>query len=237
MELLPAIDMIDGKCVRLRQGKFDDKTIFSDNPADIARKWEEEGAARIHLVDLEGSRQGRPLEVDTVKKIRKSVSIPLEIGGGVRNEEHIKIWLDAGVDRVILGTSIAADADFAEKIFAKYGEHIIVGIDAKDGFVAVKGWEEVTEKKAVLFALEMMELGAKRVIYTDISRDGMMMGANIDAMKEMASALGIPVIASGGVSTYKDLELLSKISNIEGAIIGKALYTGDISLKEALKWK
>ena len=237
MEFLPAIDIIDGKCVRLRQGKFEDKTIFSDDPVSIAKKWEEQGATRIHIVDLEGSRQGQPLEISTVENIKKAVNIPLQVGGGVRTETHIKAWIDAGADRVILGTSVAYDSNFAKKMFKTYDDKLILGIDAKNGLVAIKGWEEITEKKAIDFALEMVKLGAKRVIYTDISRDGMMMGVNIEAMKEMASCLPIPVIASGGVSSYKDIEMLSEISNIEGIIIGKALYTEDICLKEVLKCK
>lgn len=238
MKLIPAIDLIDGKCVRLKQGDFNQKTIFSDKPEEVAKKWEEEGASLIHLVDLEGSRQGFPIEIETIKKIKKSVSIPIEIGGGVRKLEDIEKLFDAGVNYVILGTSVAANEDFAKEAFEKYGDSIIVGIDAKDGYVAVKGWEEVTKYKAIEFAQKMESLGAKKIIYTDISRDGMMQGVNDVAMKIMAESLNIPVIASGGVSTYEDIKKLKAIEKygVEGAIIGKALYTGDIILSEALKW-
>lgn len=237
MELIPAIDIIDGKCVRLKQGRFEEKTIFNDDPVAIAKRWEAEGAGRIHLVDLEGSRQGRPIELNTLKRIRSAVNIPLQLGGGVRKEEDIINILNAGADRVILGTSVALDTNFAAYILNKYADKIIIGIDAKDGFVAVSGWEQVTAKKAVEFAGEMETLGARRIIYTDISRDGMMVGANVSAMEIMANSVGIPVIASGGVSSYDDINKLRDLGVIEGAIIGKALYTGDISLVEANQWK
>lgn len=235
MQIIPAIDMMDGKCVRLVQGKFDKATIFSADPTKIAIRWESEGAKRIHLVDLNGSRFGKPQELSTIKRIIDAVNIPVQLGGGIRTIETAKEFINIGVDRVIIGTSAALDETFAKKIFTELGENVILGIDAKDGFVAVKGWEELTKLEAVEFAIKMQGLGAKRIIYTDISRDGMMAGVNLNAMKKMAESLNIPVIASGGVTTIKDLHLLSELGSvgIEGAIVGKALYKGSIKLSEA----
>ncbi|MCE5323865.1 1-(5-phosphoribosyl)-5-[(5-phosphoribosylamino)methylideneamino]imidazole-4-carboxamide isomerase [bacterium] len=236
MELIPAIDMMDGKCVRLMQGRFDDVTIFADDPAQIARRWEDEGAQRLHLVDLNGSRMGAPQETESIKRIVAAVKIPVELGGGIRSLQTAKQMLDIGVGRVIIGTSAALDSHLAETIFKELGERAVLGVDARDGYVAIKGWEETTREKAVDFTLRMQSLGAKRVIYTDISRDGMLAGTNIAAMKHMAQSIDIPVIASGGISTIEDIKQLKSLENIgiEGAILGKALYTGDLSLAEAL---
>ena len=236
MELIPAIDLINGQCVRLIQGDFSKKTVYSDNPAETAARWAKY-AGIIHLVDLEGSRQGHPLELKTLSSIRNTVSAVLEYGGGVRSEDDIKAILDSGADRVILGTSAAADINFAADMIDSYGSRLVIGIDAKNGYVAVHGWEKTTEYTAIDFAKKMAALGAARIIYTDISRDGMMKGANIPAMKKMAESINIPVIASGGVSSYEDIKNLSALNILEGAIIGKALYTGAIDLAEAEKWK
>lgn len=237
MEIIPAIDMIDGKCVRLVQGKFDQVTVFGNDPAEMAAHWVNLGAKRLHLVDLNGSRMGQPQETETIKKILAAVDVPVQLGGGIRTLDIAKQMLDIGVDRVIIGTSAALDHKLAESVFKELGEHAILGVDAKDGFVAVKGWEETTKEEAVDFAGRMQEAGARRVIYTDISRDGMMIGANIPAMKRMAEALDIPVIASGGVSTIEDIKQLKELEDtgIEGAIVGKALYTGALSLTEAIE--
>jgi phosphoribosylformimino-5-aminoimidazole carboxamide ribotide isomerase len=237
--LIPAIDMMDGKCVRLVQGRFDESTTFSDDPVQIAKRWESMGAKIIHLVDLNGSRYGYPKELETVKQIADAVNVPLQLGGGIRNFDTAQMAFDAGVSRVIIGTSAASDSELAKKLFGELGERAVLAVDAKDGYVAVKGWEELTGKAAVEFALEMQSYGAKRVIYTDISRDGMMQGTNIEAMKIMAESLDIPVIASGGVSSESDIEKLSKLekSGIEGAILGKALYIRAIDLAEVItKW-
>lgn len=236
LEIIPAIDMMDGKCVRLVQGKFDQVTVFSDNPAEMARKWADEGAARLHLVDLNGSRAGEPQETETIRSIVNAVDIPVQLGGGIRSLEIARRMLDLGVQRVIVGTSAAVDTNLAEALFTELGDSVILGIDARDGLVAIKGWEETTAERAVEFALRMQSLGARRVIYTDISRDGMLQGVNAAAMQNMAEALDIPVIASGGVSTIEDIKRLKEIEHlgIEGAILGKALYTGAISLKDAL---
>lgn len=236
LEIIPAIDMMDGKCVRLVQGKFDQVTVFSDDPTEMAKKWADEGATRLHLVDLNGSRAGEPQESETIKSIVSAVNIPVQLGGGIRSLEIARHMLDLGVQRVIVGTSAAVDKDLAKALFGELGDHVILGVDARDGFVAIKGWEETTAEQAVDFARRMQDLGARRVIYTDISRDGMLQGVNTTAMRNMAKALDIPVIASGGVSTVEDIKRLKDIEHlgIEGVILGKALYTGAISLKDAL---
>ncbi len=236
MEIIPAIDIMDGKCVRLSQGKFDRVTVFADDPAEMARQWVDQGARRLHLVDLNGSRVGAPQEIETIARVVDAVDVPVELGGGIRSIETARQMLDLGVERVIIGTSAALDASVAESIFSELGEVAILGVDARDGCVAIKGWEELTKETAVEFALRMQELGACRVIYTDISRDGMLAGANIAAMKQMAESLSIPVIASGGVSTIDDIRNLKalEVVGIEGAILGKALYTGALVLADAL---
>jgi phosphoribosylformimino-5-aminoimidazole carboxamide ribotide isomerase len=236
LELIPAIDMMDGKCVRLKQGRFDAVTVFANDPADMARRWENEGAQRLHLVDLNGSRLGCPQEIESIKRIIASVKIPVELGGGIRTIETAKQMLEMGVGRVIIGTSAALDSELAQTIFYELGEGVVLGLDAHDGYVAIKGWEEITREKAVDFAKRMQTLGAKRVIYTDISRDGMLAGSNIAAMRQMAEALDIPVIASGGISTVDDIKALKSLESIgiEGAILGKALYTGDLKFSDAL---
>ncbi|MCX6344501.1 MAG: 1-(5-phosphoribosyl)-5-[(5-phosphoribosylamino)methylideneamino]imidazole-4-carboxamide isomerase [Armatimonadetes bacterium] len=236
-EILPAIDMMDGKCVRLVQGKFDQATVFSDEPADMAKRWADAGATRLHLVDLNGSRMGAPQETEAIKRIIAAVNVPVQLGGGIRSLEIARKMLDMGVERVIIGTSAALDSNLAEMIFKELGEQVILGVDAKDGFVAVKGWEETTGENAIEFSIRMQKLGARRVIYTDISRDGMMQGANIAAMQRMAESLEIPVIASGGVSNIDDIRQLAALESkgIEGAILGKALYAGALSLREALE--
>lgn len=236
MEIIPAIDMLDGKCVRLTQGRFDRVTVYADDPADMARRWADEGASRLHLVDLDGSRCGEPREIDSVKRILAAISIPVQLGGGVRSLDAARMLLDLGVQRVIIGTSAALDPALGQTIFTELGDGAVLAVDARDGYVAVKGWEELTCEAAVEFAQRMQSAGASRVIYTDISRDGMMRGANIPAMQRMAEALDIPVIASGGVSTIGDIRALRALepSGIEGAILGKALYTGDLTLAAAL---
>ncbi len=237
MEIIPAIDLIDGKCVRLSQGKFDQVTVFSDDPVEMAAKWASEGEKRLHIVDLIGSKIGEPQELTTVSRIVNSIDIPIQLGGGIRSIETAKAALDIGINRIIIGTSAALDINLALDFFNKFGDAIIVGIDAKDGYVAVKGWEELTSKTAIEFARSMQNIGAKRIIYTDISRDGMMSGANVSAMKKMAEMVEIPVIASGGITTLDDIRQLSKLESfgLEGAILGKALYTGALTLHDVIK--
>ncbi len=236
MEIIPAIDMMDGKCVRLVQGRFDQATVFSDDPAEMARRWVDEGAARLHLVDLNGSRLGAPQETATIGRIRAAVQVPLQLGGGIRTLETARHMLDVGVDRVIIGTSAAANDDLASELFRELGERAVLGVDARNGRVAIKGWEEITAEDAITFTRRMQTLGARRVIYTDISRDGMLKGVNTAAMRRMAESVEIPVIASGGVSTIEDIRALAALQTIgvEGAILGKALYTGALTLRDAL---
>lgn len=236
MEIIPAIDMMDGKCVRLVQGKFDQSTVFSDDPVDAARRWVHEGARSLHLVDLNGSRAGAPQETETIRRILAEVDVPTQLGGGIRTLDVARQMIELGVGRVIIGTSAALDTQMAEAMFSELGEKAVLGVDAKDGYVAVKGWQETTSETAIEFARRMQALGAKRVIYTDISRDGMLQGVNAEAMKKMAQALDVPVIASGGVSSVNDICILSELEQfgIEGAIVGKALYTGDLTLADAL---
>ena len=236
MEIIPAIDMIDGKCVRLSQGRFDRATVFSDDPAEMARRWVDQGARRLHLVDLNGSRRGEPQETESVRRIVAAVDVPVQLGGGIRTLEIARRMLDIGVERVIIGTSAALDPELARRFFAELGEQAALAVDARDGLLAVRGWEELTAEPAVEFAKRMQELGARRVVYTDIARDGMLAGANVEAMRQMAESLTIPVIASGGVSTIDDISALKALEKlgVEGAIVGKALYTGDLSLAEAL---
>jgi len=236
VEIIPAIDILDGKCVRLIQGDFDERTVFADDPVEMARRWADEGASRLHIVDLEGSRAGAPQETEVIAKVARAVDIPIELGGGIRTLEIARKMLDVGVGRVIIGTSAALDSRIAESVFGELADQAVLGVDAKDGFVAVKGWEETTRENAVDFAIRMQAIGARRVVYTDISRDGMLEGVNIPAVRRMAEALDIPVIASGGVSTLEDIKNLKDIQSIgvEGAILGKALYTGDLKLPEVL---
>ncbi len=236
MEIIPAIDMMDGKCVRLVQGKFDQSTVFSDDPVDAARRWVDEGATRLHLVDLNGSRVGAPQEISAIRRILSAVNVPTQLGGGIRSLETARQMIELGIGRVIIGTSAALDTDLARAMLTELGDAAVLGVDARDGHVAVKGWQETTSESAIDFARRMQALGARRVIYTDISRDGMLQGVNGAATKQMAESLSIPVIASGGVSSVEDIALLREIeeSGIEAAIVGKALYTGDLKLSDAM---
>ena len=234
MIIYPAIDMKDGNCVRLRQGKFDDVTVFCDDPLEVAKKWERLGAEFIHLVDLDGARGGKSENSKKVIEIAKNVKVPVQIGGGIRNIETVKYYIENGVSRVILGTAAIKDIKFTKMALLEYGDKIAIGIDAKDGFVAVEGWEEVSSIKAIEFAKKMCDLGVSTIIYTDIATDGMMQGPNATAMGEMVNAVTCNVIASGGVSNILDIEKL-KNKGVSGAIIGKALYINNIDLKEAIE--
>lgn len=237
MLILPAIDLRKGRCVRLIRGDIRDETVYSKEPVSMAKLWQLKGAQYLHVVDLDGAITGEPQNLEHVFAIVKALKIPVQFGGGVRDFETLKMILDKGVRRVILGTSAAQDEKFFKKAIEKYGDRIVVGIDAKDGYVALKGWVEVSKRKAVDFARDMQAMGVKRVIYTDIKKDGMLSGPNLKACKEMACALKIPVIASGGVTSLQDVEKLRRLERhgIEGAIVGKALYSGAMDLKEAVK--
>lgn len=234
MRLYPAIDMIDGQCVRLVQGDYSQKTTFSEDPLAVAIRWQEQGGEFIHLVDLDGARNGDMPNFDTVCRIAKELNIPVEIGGGIRDMHAVSQYLEHGVERVILGTAAIKSPKFVKEAVREYGKRIVVGIDAKDGMVAVNGWEEVSRVSALSLAKQMEEIGVSTLIYTDIATDGMLKGPNLIAMQEMAEYVTVDVVASGGVSSLKDLEQLKK-TGVEGAIVGKALYTGHIKLADAVR--
>lgn len=233
MTIYPAIDIRDGKCVRLAQGKFDDVTVYSDHPVDMAMQFERMGAEYLHVVDLDGARLGAPQNVAVVSEMAVRLGVPVQLGGGIRTIEMIEIILCKGIDRVILGTSAVENQELVKKAVQSFGKNLAVAVDAREGFVAIEGWAKTSEFTAVSFAKKMESLGAKVIIYTDISRDGMLNGPNIRAMEDMAKALKIDVIASGGVTSLQDIKNLKEIG-VSGAIIGKALYTGDVDLKEAI---
>jgi phosphoribosylformimino-5-aminoimidazole carboxamide ribotide isomerase len=233
--IIPAIDLKDGKCVRLLQGKKDEVTVYSDDPASMAEQWVDHGARLLHVVDLDGAFSGEQKNFERIEEIRKRIHIPIELGGGIRDIDTIARLIEMGIDRVIIGTSAASNPDMINKAAERYPGQVLVGIDAKDGMVAVKGWVEVTEWEALDFARKMESLGAAGIIYTDISRDGMLTGPNIEAMAKMVKAVTIPVIASGGVSKLDDIKALMQIKNLWGVITGKALYSGSLDLKQAIE--
>jgi phosphoribosylformimino-5-aminoimidazole carboxamide ribotide isomerase len=235
MLVIPAIDLKDGKCVRLVQGKETAVTVYSDDPASTARRWESCGAKMLHVVDLDGAFRGNQMNFSAIRKIRESVSMPIEVGGGIRDMEKIDELVRIGIDRVILGTVAVEKPAIVSEAAGKYPGRIIVGIDARDGKVAVKGWVEETSVDAGKLAEEVAAKGAGGVIYTDISRDGMMTGPNIIAMEEMVRSVNIPVIASGGVSSMDDIRDLMGIKDLWGVITGKAIYSGAIDLREAIR--
>ncbi|MBO5245408.1 MAG: 1-(5-phosphoribosyl)-5-[(5-phosphoribosylamino)methylideneamino]imidazole-4-carboxamide isomerase [Selenomonadales bacterium] len=234
MILFPAIDIRGGKCVRLLEGRFDQETIFADRPADMAIKWEAQGGKYLHIVDLDGALQGKPVNLVAIRDIIANVSVPVQLGGGIRNLASIEAWLDAGVSRVILGSIAVREPDLVKEACRQYGERIVVGIDAKGGEVAVDGWGISGGVQATELAKRMADVGVARIIYTDISRDGTLKGVNVESTVELARAAGIPVIASGGVAGMDDVYRVAASPEIEGMIIGKALYTGKIDLAQAL---
>ncbi len=233
MIIYPAIDLRGGQCVRLLQGDFNQTTVYSDAPLEMAKKWASCGASWLHLVDLDGARQEAGDNRAIICDIATKLSIPVQTGGGIRTMSDIDELIGHGVSRVILGTVAVENPDFVAEAVLKYGDKIAVGIDAKDGFAAVSGWEAVSKWKAVELAQLMKEKGVKHIIYTDIATDGMLTGPNLAAMTEMVAAFGEGVIASGGVGTLDDLKALTK-TGVSGAIVGKALYTGQVDLKAAV---
>lgn len=234
MKLFPAIDIKNGQCVRLRQGSFQDVLVYSDIPLKIAKQWEAAGASFIHIVDLDGALVGHSVNDEVIKGIVSEVNIPIQVGGGIRTIKDIENKLSLGIERVIIGTKAVKDPAFIKEAIATFGaQRIVIGIDAKDGMVAIEGWEKVSSYHAVNLALEMKKLGIKTIVYTDISKDGMLQGPNIVHTKEMAEATGLDIIASGGVSSLKDLEMLQE-ANVYGAIVGKALYEKKVDLKKAV---
>ena len=236
MLIIPAIDLKDGECVRLRQGRMDDSTVFSGKPVDMAARWVDAGARRLHLVDLNGAFAGEPVNGEVVKDIAKAYpDLPIQIGGGIRSGETIEAYLKAGVEYVIIGTKAVKEPDFVTEMCQQFPGHIIVGIDAKKGLVATDGWAEVTEVKAADLAKRFESDGVSSIVYTDIDRDGMMQGVNVEATLAMAKASSIPVIASGGITNMDDIVALNKVADqgILGAITGRAIYEGTLDVAEA----
>lgn len=234
MRIYPAIDIKDGNCVRLLQGRFSDLTVYGDNPTEMAKKWESLGGEYIHVVDLDGALKGQGVNAKVIKSICKHVNVPVQTGGGIRTMEDIENKLACGISRVIIGTKAVRDADFVKRAVDKYGDKIVIGIDAKNSMVAIEGWEEVSEFKAVDFAKKMENFGVKTIVYTDIATDGTLQGPNLDAMAEMAKETNLDVIASGGVGSLEHIKTLVP-TGVEGVIVGRALYTGNVDLAEAIK--
>ncbi|NSW91045.1 MAG: 1-(5-phosphoribosyl)-5-[(5-phosphoribosylamino)methylideneamino]imidazole-4-carboxamide isomerase [Firmicutes bacterium] len=234
MVIYPAIDILGGRCVRLVQGQFSRETVYSDDPVEIALKWEKMGARYLHIIDLDGARTGEPQNTSVIFEITEKAGIPVQLGGGIRTMDAIGTFLSKGVERVILGTSAVRNPGFVKEALEIFSDNIVIGIDAKGGVVAIEGWAKTSEFTAVDFVKKMESLGARAIIYTDISRDGMLSGPNFNAVEEMVKAVNMEVIASGGVSSLEDIKKLKNIG-VSGVIIGKALYTGDIDLKQALE--
>ncbi|HHT9129267.1 MAG TPA: 1-(5-phosphoribosyl)-5-[(5-phosphoribosylamino)methylideneamino]imidazole-4-carboxamide isomerase [Candidatus Brocadiaceae bacterium] len=232
MLIIPAIDLKGGKCVRLTQGRKDAETVFSDNPVDVAESWRDQGAEYLHVVDLDGAFEGIPKNLTIVEQIIKQVKIPIEFGGGLRTSQDIKKVLDWGADRVIVGTKAIDSPSWVSELCTTFPGRVAVGIDARNGKVAVKGWTSLCEWTSLAFAKEIEKTSPCALIYTDISKDGMLQGPNILALKELSAAVKTPIIASGGISSLKDIEALSQLP-LAGMIIGKALYTGHIKFSEA----
>jgi phosphoribosylformimino-5-aminoimidazole carboxamide ribotide isomerase len=234
MLVIPAIDLKGGQCVRLLQGKRDEVTAYSNDPVSTAKRWESCGARLLHVVDLDGALTGSQKNFNAIVKIRESVKIMMEVGGGIRNIGNVINLFSAGIDRVVIGTAAIEDPEFLTSLCRKYPGRILIGIDAKDGMVAIKGWEEVTSINARELAKRLELVGIAGIVYTDISRDGMLSGPNLEAVREMVESVKIPVIASGGVSGIEDIKNLMKIRNLWGAITGKAIYAGTMNLQEAI---
>jgi phosphoribosylformimino-5-aminoimidazole carboxamide ribotide isomerase len=236
MILIPAIDLKQGHCVRLRQGNMEDSTVFSDDPVSMAQKWVLQGAQRLHMVDLDGAFEGKPVNADVIESISAAFpELPIQIGGGIRTVDTVEAYLEAGVAYVIIGTQAVRNPEFVTELCAEFPGHVIVGIDARNGYVAVQGWAESSGHSALDLAQRFEDQGVASIVYTDISRDGMMQGVNVEATQHLADAVSIPVIASGGVTNLDDIKALNavKSAGIEGVIIGRALYERTISLAEA----
>lgn len=234
MNIFPAIDLYGGKAVRLFKGDYNQMTVYNDNPLEVAKTFESLGATHLHLVDLEGARNGKPGNLDIIKKITEETHLFTEVGGGIRNMDVAKAYIESGVDRIILGTAAVNDEAFLKEAVSTFGDKVAVGVDIKDGFVAIKGWTEKSEVSAEDFMKKMESLGVKTVISTDISRDGAMQGSNNELYRKLSEDFSVQLVASGGVSSIDDIKTLSDM-NLYGAIIGKAYYIGAIDLKEAIE--
>ena len=234
MELFPAIDLIGGCAVRLVKGDYAQKTVYSDNPAEVAKSFAAAGVKYLHVVDLEGAKDGGTPNLETIQNIVEKGGLLVEVGGGIRSEEVIKKYLDAGVFRVILGTAAVQNPAFLEEMVQKYGEKIAVGVDIKDGMVAIKGWTEVSAESCFDFCEKLQKIGVKTIICTDISKDGLLSGTNLELYKELSEKFSVDIVASGGVTTLDDVKKLADMG-MYGAILGKALYTGNIDLKAAVE--
>ncbi len=237
MQIIPAIDLLDGRCVRLYQGDYEQSQVFSENPADVAKQWVEQGATKLHVVDLDGAKAGKIFNLAAIEAIAQIVSVPIQVGGGLRSRDSVQQLLELSVASVILGTVAVEQPQLVEELCEEFPKQIIIGIDARNGKVATRGWLETSEVLATELAVQMQELGAAGIIYTDIHRDGTLCGPNLPALRELAASVNIPIIASGGVSSVTDLLSLLALEpqGVKSVIVGRALYTGDISLKEALR--
>jgi phosphoribosylformimino-5-aminoimidazole carboxamide ribotide isomerase len=233
--VIPAIDLKDGRCVRLRQGRLDEETVYSQDPAEVARRWESEGARVLHVVDLNGAVEGVPRNRAAVESILKAVKIQVQVGGGIRDLATVEAYLAAGAERVVLGTAVVQDAALLEEACRRFPGRVVVGVDAKDGRVAVRGWTAMADQEATDFVGRVAGLAVYAVIYTDIARDGMLEGPNLDALRHMAEVCPVPLIASGGITRTEDLRQLRALGpKVIGAIVGKALYEGRIALRAAM---
>jgi phosphoribosylformimino-5-aminoimidazole carboxamide ribotide isomerase len=237
MDVIPAIDLLEGRCVRLYQGDYDQSQVFNEDPIAVAQQWVAQGAPRLHLVDLDGAKAGHPVNQETIQAIVKAVPVPVQVGGGLRDRNSVANLLDLGVQQVILGTVAVEQPDLVAELCEAFPGRILVGIDARDGKVATRGWLETSEVNATDLAQQMANLGAAAIIYTDIQRDGTLKGPNKPALRAMADTLSIPVIASGGVSSLTDVLSLFSLAplGVTGMIIGRALYTNAVSLREAVQ--
>ncbi|MFZ7126361.1 MAG: 1-(5-phosphoribosyl)-5-[(5-phosphoribosylamino)methylideneamino]imidazole-4-carboxamide isomerase [Desulfobacterales bacterium] len=237
MMVIPAIDIKSGRCVRLLQGRMEDETVYADDPSEVARRWESEGAALIHVVDLDGAVEKRPVNLEAIEQILKSVSVPIQLGGGLRDMETIEGYLATGIERVVIGTEAVRNPQLVETACRRFPGKIVVGIDARDGYVAVEGWTETTRTTAVELAKRFEGCGVAGINFTDISRDGMQTGPNILETQRLAESVSIPVYASGGVSTLEDIRRLLPLTafGLAGVITGKALYSGSLELGDALR--
>jgi len=236
MEIIPAIDIIKGKVVRLEKGRFDREKVYTDDPVEKAKEWSDLGAKVLHVVDLDGAKIGKPQNLSVIKKIVDSTGLDIELGGGLRDEKNIAEAFSLGIKYAVVGTSAVQDSGFCTRMIKKYKDRIIFAVDVKDGMVAIKGWQESSNTAVAEYLRRLEKIGAKTIIYTDISKDGMMAGPNIAALSEILSATSLDVIASGGISRLRDIKVLKGLEKdgLKGVIIGKALYEGKIDLKEAL---